>query len=85
MMEFICKFGGLESVITGICDTYPQMMGKKRPYLVLFLIVVCFVLALPTVTNVSLHCIKYYIFDTILIVDFCLFEIGWTLHSSLVR
>lgn len=40
-------------MITGICDTYPSLGGKRRPYLVLGLISICFVAALPTVTNVN--------------------------------
>ncbi|CAF0752658.1 unnamed protein product [Brachionus calyciflorus] len=43
-------FGGLESVITGVCDTYPQLTGKKRSWFVLGLIGLCFFAAIPTVT-----------------------------------
>ncbi|RNA05089.1 sodium-dependent noradrenaline transporter [Brachionus plicatilis] len=43
-------FGGLEAVITGVCDTFPQLTGKKRSWFVLGLISMCFIAAIPTVT-----------------------------------
>lgn len=43
-------FGGLEAVITAICDEYP-LMKRNRELFVLGLVLVCFLGALPTVTN----------------------------------
>ena len=49
----IIQFGGLESVITAICDNYPKSIGRHRSKFVLVLLVFCFAGALPTVTYVS--------------------------------
>uniref|UniRef100_K1R5Q9 Sodium-dependent serotonin transporter n=1 Tax=Magallana gigas TaxID=29159 RepID=K1R5Q9_MAGGI len=43
-------FGGLEAVITAICDEYP-LMKRNRELFVLGLVLVCFLGGLPTVTN----------------------------------
>lgn len=43
-------FGGLEAVITAICDEYP-LMKRNRELFVLGLVTVCFLGGLPTVTN----------------------------------
>lgn len=43
-------FGGLEAVITAICDEYP-LMKRNRELFVLGLVIVCFLGGLPTVTN----------------------------------
>lgn len=45
----------MESVITGICDTFPNSVGKKRSWFVLGLVGLCFVCALPTVTYVNFN------------------------------
>lgn len=37
-------------MITGVCDTFPQLTGKRRSWFVLGLISVCFFAAIPTVT-----------------------------------
>ena len=47
------QFGGLEAVITAICDEYP-MMRRHRELFVLGLVLVCFLGGLPTVTNVRM-------------------------------
>lgn len=46
------KFGGLEAVITGVCDVFPEKIGKRRSWFVFGLISICFLCALPTVTYV---------------------------------
>lgn len=43
-------FGGLEAIITGICDEYPRVLRKNREIFVLVLILFIYVCALPTVT-----------------------------------
>jgi len=43
-------FGGLEALITGICDEWPNTIGKKRELFVAVLIVYCFFGALATTT-----------------------------------
>ena len=57
-MDFFLKFGGLESVITGICDLYPKTVGKHRSIFVLGLVTFCYIAALPTVTYVRIT-VKY--------------------------
>lgn len=48
------QFGGLEALITGICDEWPQTIGRKREMFVAGLIVYCFFGALATTTYVSI-------------------------------
>ncbi|XP_053214889.1 sodium-dependent serotonin transporter-like [Panonychus citri] len=43
-------FGGLEALITGICDEYPQTIRKNREIFVVILITFIFLIALPTTT-----------------------------------
>ncbi|KAF0305155.1 Sodium-dependent serotonin transporter [Amphibalanus amphitrite] len=43
-------FGGLEAMITGLCDEYPNMLGKHREIFVGFLLVFCYICAIPTTT-----------------------------------
>ncbi|KAK3591522.1 hypothetical protein CHS0354_031630 [Potamilus streckersoni] len=42
-------YGGLESVITGLCDAFPRLR-KKRELFVFFVIVYCFLGGIPTTT-----------------------------------
>ncbi|XP_013392308.1 sodium-dependent serotonin transporter isoform X3 [Lingula anatina] len=44
-------FGGLEALITGICDEFPQTVGKRRELFVAGLMVYCFLGALSTTTE----------------------------------
>ncbi|XP_075679164.1 sodium-dependent serotonin transporter-like isoform X2 [Dermatophagoides pteronyssinus] len=43
-------FGGLEAMITGLCDNYPQLLRKHREIFVAILIVFIYLCALPTTT-----------------------------------
>ncbi|KAK2703125.1 hypothetical protein QYM36_018330, partial [Artemia franciscana] len=43
-------FGGLEAMITGLCDEYPRFLGKNREVFVAVLLMVIFLGALPTTT-----------------------------------
>ncbi|CAF1589836.1 unnamed protein product [Adineta ricciae] len=43
-------FGGLESIITGLCDEFPQIFGRHRSLFVLGVLVICYLGALPTCT-----------------------------------
>ena len=48
------KFGGLEAMITGLCDNYPHLLRRNREVFVAVLIVIIYLCALPTTTHVSL-------------------------------
>ncbi|CAL4097100.1 unnamed protein product, partial [Meganyctiphanes norvegica] len=43
-------FGGLEAMITGLCDEYPKPLGRHREVFVGVLLVFIFICALPTCT-----------------------------------
>ncbi|CAF0983218.1 unnamed protein product [Adineta steineri] len=43
-------FGGLESIITGLCDEFPNILGRHRSVFVFFVLVICYLGALPTCT-----------------------------------
>ncbi|UJR36888.1 hypothetical protein I4U23_029601 [Adineta vaga] len=43
-------FGGLESIITGLCDEFPHIFGRHRSLFVLGVLVICYLGALPTCT-----------------------------------
>lgn len=47
------QFGGLESVITGLCDEYPRVLRAHRGIFIGILIVIIYLCSLPTTTNVS--------------------------------
>lgn len=46
-------FGGLEAMITALCDEYPRTLGKHREVFVAFLLIGIYICALPTTTYVS--------------------------------
>lgn len=46
-------FGGLEAMVTALCDEYPRALGRRRELFVLALLVVIYLAALPTTTYVS--------------------------------
>lgn len=46
-------FGGLEAMITALCDEFPNFIGKRREVFVLVLLAFIYVCALPTMTYVS--------------------------------
>ncbi|XP_020797846.1 sodium-dependent serotonin transporter isoform X1 [Drosophila serrata] len=43
-------FGGLEAMITALCDEYPRVIGRRRELFVLLLLAFIFLCALPTMT-----------------------------------
>lgn len=52
-------FGGLEAVVTALSDEFPRAIGRRRELFVLVLLLGIFILALPTMTYVSMksfHC-----------------------------
>lgn len=44
-------FGGLEALITAVCDEWPEKIGRRRELFVACLVVYCFIGALATTTN----------------------------------
>ena len=46
-------FGGLEAMITGLCDEYPKTLGKHREAFVAALLGGIYLCALPSCTYVS--------------------------------
>lgn len=46
-------FGGLEAMITGLCDQHPRLLRRNREIFVAFLLVFIWLCALPTTTYVS--------------------------------
>ena len=46
-------FGGLEAMITGLCDEYPNLLGRRRELFVGVLLVFIYLCALPTTTYVT--------------------------------
>lgn len=46
-------FGGLEAMITALCDEFPNFIGKRRELFVLILLAFIYICALPTMTYVS--------------------------------
>jgi solute carrier family 6 (neurotransmitter transporter, serotonin) member 4 len=47
-------FGGLEAMITALCDEYPRALGRRREIFVAVLLVLIYICALPTTTYVSI-------------------------------
>ena len=45
-------FGGLEAMITGLCDEYPKVLGRHREMFVGLLLVFIYCCSLPTATYV---------------------------------
>lgn len=48
-------FGGLEAMVTALCDEYPRALGRHREWFVLFLLIGIYLCALPTTTYVSVY------------------------------
>lgn len=48
-------FGGLEAMITALCDEYPRLLGRHREIFVACVVTFVYVCALPTTTYVSLY------------------------------
>lgn len=47
-------FGGLEAIITALCDEYPTVLARNREVFVGFLLVFVFIASLPTCTQVKI-------------------------------
>ena len=52
MFTVTSTFGGLEAMITGLCDEFPKTLGKHREMFVLALLGGIFLCCLPTCTYV---------------------------------
>lgn len=48
-------FGGLEAMVTALCDEYPRTLGRRRELFVLGLLIFIYICALPTTTYVSIY------------------------------
>lgn len=46
------QFGGLEAILTGLCDEYPETLRKYRELFVGIVVIFIFIFALPTTTYV---------------------------------
>lgn len=55
-------FGGLEAMITALCDEYPRFLGRRRELFVLVLLIGIYLCALPTTTYVSIFFSLLYFF-----------------------
>lgn len=55
-------FGGLEAMVTALCDEYPRAIGRRRELFVLVLCIGIYLCALPTTTYVSIHFVLVSIF-----------------------
>lgn len=51
-------FGGLEAMITALCDEYPRALGKRRELFVFGLLILIYICALPTTTYVSIFFVR---------------------------
>ncbi|GAB0098904.1 Transporter [Sergentomyia squamirostris] len=52
-------FGGLEAMITALCDEYPRTVGRKREFFVLILLVGIYLCALPTMTYGGVYLVNF--------------------------
>ncbi|XP_055694630.1 sodium-dependent serotonin transporter [Lutzomyia longipalpis] len=52
-------FGGLEAMITALCDEYPRTIGRKREFFVLILLVAIYLCALPTMTYGGVYLVNF--------------------------
>lgn len=57
-------FGGLEAMVTALCDEYPRALGRRREWFVLFLLIGIYLCALPTTTYVSINSIDNIFYKT---------------------
>ncbi|CAG0895657.1 unnamed protein product [Darwinula stevensoni] len=51
-------FGGLEAMITGLCDEYPRLLGKRRELFVAVLLVLIYLPALSTTTYGGVYVVE---------------------------
>ncbi|XP_055372374.1 sodium-dependent serotonin transporter [Condylostylus longicornis] len=52
-------FGGLEAMITALCDEYPRVLGKRREVFVFFLLIAIYLCALPTMTYGGVYLVNF--------------------------
>ncbi|CAD7088920.1 unnamed protein product [Hermetia illucens] len=52
-------FGGLEAMITALCDEYPRAIGRRREIFVLFLLAGIYLCALPTMTYGGVYLVNF--------------------------
>ncbi|XP_021954032.1 sodium-dependent serotonin transporter isoform X2 [Folsomia candida] len=52
-------FGGLEAIITAFCDEYPTLLSRNREVFVGLLLVVVFLLSLPTCTQGGMYLVNF--------------------------
>ncbi|XP_055856388.1 sodium-dependent serotonin transporter [Episyrphus balteatus] len=52
-------FGGLEAMITALCDEYPRAIGTRREIFVLFLLACIYLCALPTMTYGGVYLVNF--------------------------
>lgn len=53
-------FGGLEAMITALCDEYPRFLGRRREIFVAVLLLAIYICALPTTTYVSIETVTIF-------------------------
>ncbi|XP_071446394.1 sodium-dependent serotonin transporter-like [Hetaerina americana] len=51
-------FGGLEAMITGLCDEYPRLLGRHREIFVGCLLLFVYICGLPTTTYGGIHLVN---------------------------
>ncbi|KAJ8391430.1 hypothetical protein AAFF_G00089040 [Aldrovandia affinis] len=59
MLGLDSTFAGLEGVITAVLDEFPQALAKRREWLVLGLVCICYLGALFTLTNGGAFVVKF--------------------------
>ncbi|BES95894.1 transporter [Nesidiocoris tenuis] len=52
-------FGGMEAMITALCDEYPRLLGRNRELFVLILLMMVYVCALPTCTYGGVYLVDF--------------------------
>ncbi|XP_055538311.1 sodium-dependent serotonin transporter [Wyeomyia smithii] len=52
-------FGGLEAMITALCDEYPRVIGRRRELFVLILLALIYICALPTMTYGGVYLVNF--------------------------
>ncbi|XP_070495246.1 sodium-dependent serotonin transporter [Chironomus tepperi] len=52
-------FGGLEAMITALCDEFPETIGKRRKLFVLVLLAFIYICALPTMTYGGVYLVNF--------------------------
>ena len=55
-LGFDSQFCILESLIVGLVDNWPKVLRPRRLQFTAAMVVLMFILGLPQITNVSLHC-----------------------------